>query len=82
MTVSINTRTWVDASEVASSQTVNKLQATGPTQLVTDHYLLDQQQLTSCIGEMVWVVFHPHHIGPANDTKLGVHILPMAFPWT
>ena len=20
--------------------------------------------------------------GPANDTKLGVHILPMAFPWT
>jgi len=21
-------------------------------------------------------------LGPANDTKLGVHILPMAFPWT
>jgi len=21
-------------------------------------------------------------MGPANDTKLGVHILPMAFPWT
>jgi len=21
-------------------------------------------------------------IGPANDTKLGVHILPLAFPWT
>ena len=20
--------------------------------------------------------------GPANDTKLGVHILPLAFPWT
>jgi hypothetical protein len=21
-------------------------------------------------------------LGPANDTKLGVHILPLAFPWT
>jgi hypothetical protein len=21
-------------------------------------------------------------MGPANDTKLGVHILPLAFPWT
>ena len=44
-----------------------------PRSIVTDHYLLD------------------HHTGgkpgqwddgPANDTKLGVHILPMAFPWT
>ena len=36
--------------------------------IVTDHYLLDQ-----------WILDKP---GPATDTKLGVHILPMAFPCT
>ena len=40
MTVSINTRTWVEVSEVISSKTSNKA-TLDPTQLVTDHYLLD-----------------------------------------
>ena len=39
-----------------------------PRSIVTDHYLLDQ-----C---------NPCRVGLANDTKLGVHILPLAFPWT
>jgi len=38
---------------------------------VTDHYLLDPE------GVLI-----PDSLGPANDTKLGVHILPLAFPWT
>ena len=41
MTVSINTRTRVDASEVASSKTVNII-ATDPAQLVTDQQNLNQ----------------------------------------
>ena len=39
MTVSINTRTWVEVSEVISSKTSNKA-TLGPTQLVTDQYNL------------------------------------------
>ena len=27
-------------------------------------------------------VLIPDSLSPANDTKLGVHILPLAFPWT
>jgi hypothetical protein len=44
-----------------------------PRSIVTDHYLLDQY---GKVGRKA------HAVGPANDTKLGVHILPMAFPWT
>ena len=42
-----------------------------PRSIVTDHYLLDSE------GVLI-----PDSLSPANDTKLGVHILPMAFPWT
>ena len=43
-----------------------------PRSIVTDHYLLDQcNRYSGHAGP-----------GPANDTKLGVHILPLAFPWT
>ena len=44
-----------------------------PRSIVTDHYLLDLYN-TEILERGI--------IGPANDTKLGVHILPMAFPWT
>ena len=44
-----------------------------PRSIVTDHYLLDPE------GVLI-----PDSLGPANNLwKLkGVHILPMAFPWT
>ena len=42
-----------------------------PRSIVTDHYLLDSE------GVLI-----PDSLSPANDTKLGVHILPMAFPCT
>ena len=56
MTVSINTRTWVEVSKVISSKTSNKA-TLDPTQLVTDHYLLDQY---GKVGRKA------HAVGPAN----------------
>ena len=40
-----------------------------PRSIVTDHYLLDLYN-TEILERGI--------IGPANDTKLGVHILPMS----
>ena len=56
MTVSINTKTQVATFGVASRKTGNK-SVPDPTQLVTDHYLLDQY---GKVGRKA------HAVGPAN----------------
>jgi len=47
-----------------------------PRSIVTDHHSLGSMLIISP------EILEEGTLDPANDTKLGVHILPMAFPWT
>jgi hypothetical protein len=45
----------------------------------------DQSLRDYLLGSMLIIspeILEEGTLDPANDTKLGVHILPMAFPWT
>ena len=47
-----------------------------PRSIVTDHHSLGSMLIISP------EILEEGTLDPANDTKLGVHILPLAFPWT
>ena len=74
MTVEINTITRVLRQDIRMS--CNGRRHDYPRSIVTDHYLLDhvldlRVEQEFFLGLVLLMM-----------TKLGVHILPMAFPWT
>ena len=67
LTVRINTRTRVKTIGLGPRWDWINSGLQAPRSIVTDHYLLDSE------GVLI-----PDSLSPANDTKLGVQILPMS----